>query len=217
MDCCQRPLDRVFDDRTARGDLRRFRKKGADKPTAVLIDAVANRSLPPAPSLIDVGGGIGAIHHLLLDRGFATATHVDFSNPYLETAESEAVRRGHRDRVQFRYGAFAEIAPTLEMADVVTLDRVVCCDPDYNRLLHAAAGRARRVVAFSYPRERWVIRVMMVFGNLMQRVRGRAFRTFLHSAEAMAAVLERAGLTSVWTGGTWVWKVDVFERAAQDF
>jgi hypothetical protein len=43
------------------------------------------------------------------------------------------------------------IAGTLPDADVVTLDRVVCCYPDPEALLGAAA-KTRQVLAFTYPR-----------------------------------------------------------------
>ena len=51
-------------------------------------------------------------------------------------------RRGHAGRVTFRLGDFKVVAPDLPLADVVTLDRVVCCDPDFTSLLTAAADQS---------------------------------------------------------------------------
>jgi magnesium-protoporphyrin O-methyltransferase len=99
-------------------------------------------------------------------------------------------------------------------ADVVTLDRVVCCDPDYARMLGAAASRARRILAFSYPRARWLTRLVVGATNLGRRLLGREFRAYVHPPEQMKAVLEAAGMLRAWAGGTWVWAVDVYERAA---
>ena len=177
-----------------------------------MLAAVLAYPLPPNPSLLDVGGGIGALHHALLDRGFARALHIDGSQAYLATAAEEAARLGHAGRVTFRQGDFASMAPSLPPADVVTLDRVVCCDPDFTRLLTAAADRARCAVAFSYPRRRWVVRAVIAAGNAARRLTGRAFRVYVHPPAAMAAVLERAGFRRRWMGGSWVWAVELFER-----
>ncbi|MBI4421864.1 MAG: SAM-dependent methyltransferase, partial [Gemmatimonadetes bacterium] len=133
---------------------------------------------------------------------------------YLAGAADEAQRLAHTGRVQFQSGDFLTLAAALPQADVVTLDRVVCCDPDYVRMLRAAAGRARRLVAFSYPRPRWVTRLMVAGSNAVRRLLGNDFRAYVHAPAAMAAVLEEAGLRRSWTGGTWIWAVEVFERAS---
>jgi magnesium-protoporphyrin O-methyltransferase len=116
--------------------------------------------------------------------------------------------------VEFVYGDFTTVADRLPVADVVTLDRVVCCDPDYARLLTAAAAHARRAVAFSYPRARWLARALVVSANAIRRALGRAYQAYVHPPAAMAAVLEQNGLRRRWAGGTWIWAVELFERAA---
>ncbi len=204
-----------FDTAEARRDLRRFQRRGPDASTRQLLTAVQARSLPPDPTLLDIGGGIGAIHHLLLKRGFGRATHVDASDSYLAVAAEEAKRLGHGDRVQFHFGEFPAEGSALPAADVVTLDRVVCCDPDYAGLLRAAADHARRVLAFSYPRARWYLRLTAVIKNAIRRLSGSEFRFFVHSPDRMKAVLEKAGLRRVWEGGTWIWAVDLFERTVR--
>ncbi len=215
MTCCHpEARDEQFDARVAQRDLRRFRRRGPDAPTRQLLTAVGEGSLPDAPTLLDIGGGVGAIHHVLLERRFVSARHVDASMAYLAAAAREAERLGHGSRVEFVYGDFTAVADRLPAADVVTLDRVVCCDPDYARLLTAAAAHARRAVAFSYPRARWLARALVVCANAMRRALGRAYQAYVHPPAAMAAVLERNGLRRRWAGGTWIWAVELFERAA---
>jgi len=177
-----------------------------------MLAAIVALPLPPGPTLLDVGGGIGALHHTLLDRGFARAVQVDLSRAYLATAAEEATRRGHSGRVVFQHGDLSSLAPGLPRADVVTLDRVVCCDPDFTRLLSAAAERARCAVTFSYPRPRWLVRVFVATANGARRLMGQAFRAYVHSPAAMTAVLEQSGFRRAWTGGSWAWAVDLFER-----
>ena len=176
--------------------------------------AVQAAALPPHPTLLDIGGGIGAIHHVLLEHGFGAATHVDASEAYLSTAAEESLRLGHAGRVHFQLAAFPMEASDVAPADVVTLDRVVCCDPDYARLLGAAAGRARRLLAFTYPRPRALVHLFIAGENLVQRLLRREFRAYVHPPAAMRAVLEQAGMRRSWAGETWIWAVEVYERAA---
>ena len=213
MTTCQGcAADREFDPAIARRELRRFRRKGPNPATGQLLDEVGQVALPTGPSLLDVGGGIGAIHHVLLDRGFARATHVDASQAYLAVARGEAERRGHGARVAFAHGDFRDLAAATPPADVVTLDRVVCCDPDYAGLLGAAADRARHLLGFIYPRDRWFTRAFVAVFNAFRRFRGDAFRAHIHPPAAMTAVLEARGLRRRWAGGTFIWSAEVFER-----
>ncbi|HEY5545767.1 MAG TPA: methyltransferase [Gemmatimonadaceae bacterium] len=214
MTCCQSCIaSKQFDKRVAERELRRYRRRGPDAATQVLIDALQARKLPPTPTLMDVGGGVGTIHHVLLERGFSHATHFDASDAYLAVAAAEAERLGHNSRVGFEAGDFSS-ASSLPMVDVVTLHRVVCCDRNGPDLLRIAAAHARHLVAFSYPRRRWITRVVAAGINAFKRLTGDPFRVFLHEPSTMAAALEREGMRPAWSGGTFVWSVEIFERAA---
>src|SRR5436190_3936214 len=202
MTCCHRCISsKMFDSKTARRELRRFQRRGPNAQTKRMLAAIETRSLPAQPTLLDIGGGVGAIHHVLLEHGFAAATHVDASAAYLAAAEDEARRRGHAERVRFQLAEFPVEADAVPPADVVTLDRVVCCDPDYARMLGAAAARARRLLAFSYPRPRWLIRVVLAAANGVQWLMRSRFRAFVHPPAGMHAILEAAGMRPAWAGG----------------
>jgi hypothetical protein len=69
------------------------------------------------------------------------------------------------------------------------------------------------LVAFSYPRERWLMRFVVAAANAVRRIMHRDYRAYVHPPERMRAVLERAGMAQSWTGGTWIWAVEIFERA----
>src|SRR5436190_242530 len=141
MDCCgDTASDREFDAVVARRELARFRRRGPKPWTKQLVDAIGSAAVPAGSTLLDIGGGVGAIHHRLLERGFAQATHLDASEAFLAVAAGEATRLGHSGRVVFRHGDFHALAKDLPRADVVTLDRVVCCDPDYEGMLREAAA-----------------------------------------------------------------------------
>jgi hypothetical protein len=156
--------------------------------------------------------GIGVISRELAATSVASATIVEASPAYLEVARREAGSQYGSRPTQFILGDFAVIADTLPDADVVTLDRVVCCYPDAEALLQQAARRARQLLAFTYPRNRWYVRTLIVLENVWMRLTGKGFRAFVHAPERMGAVLEAAGLVRATRRETLVWTFDLYRR-----
>ena len=208
--CCQM-TDKIFDENDARAGLRRYRRRGPDGQTRALLQAVRSRGLTGA-TLLDVGGGIGVIHHELLEDAATEATHVDASGAYLHAAEDEAARRGHSDRVTFVHADFTDVASGLPQADIVTLDRVVCCYPDFRSLLSAAAGRSKRLLAMTYPRETWYMKAVINLLDFIQSLRRDPFRVFVHPVAQMDAVLSAAGMRRVSLQRMFVWEVALYAR-----
>jgi 2-polyprenyl-3-methyl-5-hydroxy-6-metoxy-1,4-benzoquinol methylase len=209
--CCD-VASRTFDLKTADDDLRHYRRSGPARQTLEVLRAV-RQLVPAGATLLDVGGGIGVIHHELLDGPVAEATQVDASDAYLQVARQESARRGHASRVGFVHADFTTVAAELPKADVVTLDRVVCCYPDFRSLLQAAAGRCKRILAITYPRETWYMRIALSLINLMERLRGETFRSYLHPADQMVDLLDQLGLHQVAARRFFVWQVSVFSRS----
>ena len=96
---------------------------------------------------------------------------------------------------------------------MVVLHRVVCCYPDYERLLGAVAGHTRRLVVFSYPPRNAVSRLFVAGANLMFKLLRREYRSFVHPPAAMLAVLEARGLRAAFASHTLVWQLAGLERA----
>jgi magnesium-protoporphyrin O-methyltransferase len=214
MNCCQHGCyESQFDDKRARKDLKRYRRNGPDKTTRLLLDALRAEGVQ-GMSVLDVGGGVGIVHHELLTAGAQTAVHVDAAAPYIRAAEEEAARRGHAGRVSFLHGDFVALAPEIAPADVVTLDRVICCYPDMERLVAASASRARHLYGAVFPRERWLLKAAFTVGNLLRRLRGSAFRTYLHSTRAIDRAVQRQGLRQRSVRDTFLWRVAVYARSA---
>src|SRR5262245_46251582 len=115
--CHCSPADNFFDPRKARRELKRFRKKGPFPWTRQLLDAIEQAPLAAGPTLLDIGGGVGAIHHHLLEKGFSHATHIDAAIAYVDAAKDETQRRGHAGRVSFSHGDFHELVKTAPEAD----------------------------------------------------------------------------------------------------
>jgi SAM-dependent methyltransferase len=212
--CCQREgIERQFGRRTAQWELRRLRKRGPAATTRMLIDAVRSEGVTDA-AILDIGAGVGAIYHELLASGARNAVHVDVSPEYLSVAREEAERRGHALRVQFIRGDFVEVAPTLPDAEIVTLDRVICCYPDMERLVALSADKTRRLLGAVYPREAWWLRLALGAVNAVNRLRRCAFRTYLHPPAAIDAIIRARGLERRSFRRTLAWEVAVYARRA---
>jgi Methyltransferase domain len=209
--CCQ-GVDEVFGERAARHDLRRYRRRGPSRSTRVLLDALRAEGIAGA-TLLDIGGGVGVIQHELLDAGAASATGVEASAAYLRAARDEAERRGHAERVSQHTGDFVAVADGIAPADVVTLDRVLCCYPDMESLVGRSADRAKRLYGLVYPRDRWWVGLGIRATNLIMRLSRRAYRAYLHPTSAVDAVAREHGLTPrVARRAGPVWQVAVYAR-----
>jgi magnesium-protoporphyrin O-methyltransferase len=195
----------------ARRDLERYRTRGPDATTRLLRDAVLGAG--PATNVLDVGAGIGALSFELLAAGAERATVVDAAPAYLAAAREEAGRRNVTQRLDVVPGDFVAVVSTIPPADVVTMDRVVCCYPAYRPLLEAAAQRSRRLLAFSYPRDRWYVRGAVGLENLVRVLLRIPFRGYVHSARAMEAVLTQHGFTRLGRRETLKWSADLYGRA----
>jgi len=201
-----------FDKGIARRDLDRYRKQGPGSTARLLRDLLVDAGALDGV-LLDIGAGIGALSFELLDRGVKRAILVDASSAYLAAASEEAANRGRSDAIQFVKGDFLDVAPELPVATVVTLDRVICCHPLYERLLEASLKHAERRLAFSYPRYVWYVHVAVALENALRWLRRNPFRAFVHPPDRMTQVIERAGFTRLARRQTWQWSVDVYARS----
>jgi len=208
--CCQIEND-TFGEEQAKADIRDYRRRGPANQTKLILNAIRSLNLKEA-ALLDVGGGIGAIHHELLKDVVRAATHVDASSAYLKEAKEEAARRGHSEQVKFIHADFTDVASDLPKADIVTLDRVVCCYPDFRRLLQAAAEHSQRALAFTYPRETWYMRVGLKVINFFQSLRRDPFRVFLHPISEMDSLLQTEGFERVTLRRLFVWEMALYRR-----
>lgn len=212
MNCCQcRAIEGMFDQGVATKELNAYRKKGPAKTTRLLIDALLAEGVA-GKSLLDIGGGVGAIQHALLAAGASRADSVEASTAYMAAARAEAERRGHAGRITPRHGDFVELAPTIPPADVVTLDRVICCYPDMPRLVERSAAHAQALYGVVYPRDTWWVRLGLAAVNVLFRARRGPFRVFAHPSAAIEAIVQGNGLRRRFHRTTFVWQVAVYGR-----
>jgi 2-polyprenyl-3-methyl-5-hydroxy-6-metoxy-1,4-benzoquinol methylase len=210
--CCDpRGCDQFFSPRFARRIAKRYRKRGLDKTARQIVEFLQSRGLDGA-TVLEVGGGVGEIQLELLKRGAARTVNLELSPAYEQEAAQLAREAGVDRRVERRLHDIAVAPAEVEPADIVVLHRVVCCYPDYERLLGAAADHARRLLVFSHPPRNPISRCIIAAQNLGFRLLRREFRTFAHPPPAMLAVLERHGLQPAFAHHGIPWQVDGLER-----
>lgn len=163
-------------------------------------------------TILDIGSGIGALSLGLLKAGVKHAICVDMSRAALAANAEEAQRQAVGDRIEQVEGDYVALASTLPMADLVALDRVVCCYPAYAPLLEHATAHSRRLLAISYPRDRWWVRLALRVENAWRWLRGDRFRAFVHPPSAMAGLLHSRGFTRARAASTFTWHMELYVR-----
>jgi SAM-dependent methyltransferase len=212
MDCCDPSVyDDHFDERRARDQLRDYRRSGPRRWTSRLVAALSEDGVDGL-TVLDIGAGVGAVHHALLAEGAAAAVDVDASGPYLEAARGEAARRGFADRVTYLKGDAVALGDAVPEADLVALDRVVCCYPDMERLVTLAATRTRRRLGIVVPRDDGWIRAFIALENRLAGLRRRPLLTYVHRTRAITEVAAAAGLVPAGAHRGRVWQTLVYAR-----
>ena len=210
VSACCRALDAQFDRKRVERKVRAYREDGPEPTTRALIEALRREGA--SGSLLDIGGGLGAIPAALLEGGVTSAVLVEAAPAYLEASRELAEEGGYADRLQGRLGDFVELAPEIGPADIVTLDAAICCYPEMEPLLDLSAARARSLYGMVVPRTRWSVRSGLALENLGRRLVGNPFRIYAHPLDRMEAIVRRHGLDPRSRSRTFAWEVRVYGR-----
>lgn len=213
MDCCTytEGVNSQFGAARARKEAQEYTKNGLNRDSRAIVAAVTKRDVKSA-SLLEIGGGIGAVTLELLKKGVAQAVNVEASSAYLETARTLAQQTGVDSQVSYRRADFTNEAGQVAPADIVIMHRVVCCYPDASALVTAAAQHSVRLLVFSYPVDQWYMRLYNHIQNSMRRAKGSAFRMYIHSPQALFETASAAGLRLAGESASGIWRIAVFER-----
>jgi len=190
--CCD-PTDyrRFFSRKRSSRDARHYRKRGLTGTARTLVELAGDVR---GATVLDVGGGIGAIELELLAAGAERATNVEISDGYEEEATDLIAARGLSGRVERRVADFVADGGAMEAHDIVVMHRVVCCYPDVDALMGAAAEHTRQRLVLTYPQERVLMRLGLCVVNLWMRVSGSGFRSYLHPIARIVGAGEAHGL-----------------------
>ncbi|MCP9484546.1 MAG: hypothetical protein MSC30_01680 [Gaiellaceae bacterium MAG52_C11] len=209
MGCCSGyGCDEFFGERFARRTSRRYREKGLEKTATRLRDLLAVRR---GDAALEIGGGVGGLLAELVKAGAESGRLVEVVSGYEPFAR--AVFRHAGVEAEFVLADIVADPTAVEPAEVVALNKVVCCTPDGPQLVGAAAGLTLRRLAFSFPRERRSFALAARLQNLLFRLLRRRFRVFVHSRAALVGAAEGQGLRLVHERPGPFWVVVGFERA----
>lgn len=215
MECCaggdayEQEFSRAF----ARSTARRYLRRGLSTLAGRIVTFLESRGIEGA-SVLEIGGGVGYLCVELLRRGAATATNLDLSSNYEEDASDLVARYGLAGRLARLRLDITQEPGAVAAADIVVLNRVVCCYPDYAGLLSAAGGHARSLLVMSYPTANPLTAFWFRMQNWTLAVRGKEFRAYLHDPAALLVTLEHCGLRLAMEHHGPMWSIAGFERKA---
>lgn len=216
-ECCNQRFtayEKTFSSKVAAKDLKRFKKKGPDRSTRKLIESILllESSNLKDKSLLDIGSGIGALGFGLIGNGLAAITCVDVATEYLRLAEQESVSRGFRDRFTFIAGDIVDQSDNLEAADIVTLDKAICCYEEFKSLISTSVSKSRDIYGIVIPRETWWVKTINGIGNVFRKLTCDKFRTFIHPIDEIKEVITNHGFKEVSTEKAREWLILVFKN-----
>ncbi|MBC8376810.1 MAG: methyltransferase [FCB group bacterium] len=213
MSCCAHceSTEVLFGPEKARRDLKRYLHKGPDKTTELMLRSIRDAKLNNV-QLLDIGGGIGVLHHELFKDTINRAVHVEASSAFIGIARTQDQEHGREELVDYFHGDVVDLGDKISASQIVTLDRVICCYPDWETLVRVTAEKAEGLYTFSIPRDRWFVKMVIGIENMIRRVRGDAFRAYVHSFQKLDRVLGEMGFKQIRVQGNLSWEVYTYTR-----
>ena len=212
MGCCQcQGIENMFDKKAANRQIKRYLKKGPSKTTSMLLDAIHKKGVQGL-NFLDIGGGIGAIQYDLIKAGASNGTSIEASSAFFDVVKEEALQNGLAERVNFKYGDFTAMASDVDSADIVTLDKVICCYDNMSELVGLSSKLARKIYAVIYPRDVWWTKLALLMVNFYPRIKGSSFRVFIHPTKKVEEIIFGNGLKRNYYATTLFWQVAIFTR-----
>jgi magnesium-protoporphyrin O-methyltransferase len=195
----------------ARRSLERYRKKGHGDLERRMVASASWGGLSGA-RVLEIGGGVGTIQSELLEAGAERGEVVELVQAWEPYARELAREKGLDERTTFRVADVLGEPESVEPADVVVMNRVVCCSPDGVRLAAVAARLSRRTLVLSFPRDVIWVRAGLRVVNAGLRLIGRSFRVFAHPRVELLRAAQAEGLTLAESGGGAVWEFATLRR-----
>ena len=212
MGCCQcQGIENMFDKKAAKRALKRYLKKGPSKTTKMLLKAI-HKTEVKGLDFLDIGGGIGAIQYDLIKAGASKGTSIEASPAYIDLVKEEIQKNNLDEIIDFKHGDFTAIASDVDSADIVTLDKVICCYDDMSGLVRLSSKLSRKIYAVIYPRDVWWTKLALPFINFYPIIKGSPFRVFIHSTKKVEEIIIRNGLKRDYYATTLFWQVAIFNK-----
>lgn len=211
--CCRaEPCAEIFDDAQAEADLEDFLAGGLTSLEERMLAALPSSATSEQARVLEIGGGVGALQAELLRAGAGSGEVVELLGVYEPYARRLAERVGVADRTSFRVVDLLADPAAVEPADVVLLNRVVCCSSEGPALTAAAARLTRGSLALIFPRANLLSRALAAAERALARLFRRKFMIFVWPVERLKSAAASGGLVPVASGGSLVWRYLVFAK-----
>lgn len=211
MACCTlEGTDKMFSNHAKRY-AKKFKRRGLDKAQRSIVSALEAFGVE-GRSILEIGCGVGGLHLTLLEKGATSAFGVEASGGMIAKAKELAAELGASERVAYLQGDFVSANGEVPSADIVVMDKVLCCYSDAKSLIVRSAAKANMIFAVSYPRDAWLARIgftsMEKLGSLLRW----SFHPFYHEPSELDRMIQGQGLKPVAAQTTPIWQVKIFNR-----
>lgn len=190
---------------------RRFAKKGFETSQQQLIEGITQANYQ-GKTLLEIGCGVGHFHQILIEQGAKSATGIELAAKMLAEAKDWARQRGLAGKTNYIEGDFISVAPNLESADIVIMDKVVCCYPDADSLIHSSLEKCHSAYALTYPRKIWYTRLGTQILALILKLAGSDFRPYVHDPKQIELWITEQGYNKIFQNQTAVWLTQVYKK-----
>ena len=190
---------------------RRFEKKGFEVSQQQLIEGITQANYSDK-TLLEIGCGVGHLHQSLLEQGAISAVGIELASEMLTEAIDWAKQRSLDNKTKYLEGDFIEIASTVEPADIVIMDKVVCCYPDADALIHRSLEKCRETIALTYPRKIWYTKMGTQTLALIMKLLGSSFRPYVHDPSQIEKWITEQGFKKTVQSQTFVWLTQIYQK-----
>ena len=213
MECCQcEGIEIKFDQKYVAKKLKQYREEGPKETTRILIDVLKD-ALDHEMTLLDIGSGLGDIQHELLHAGVTESINCEASSGYIDACKDEAERQGHARRITHIKGNFVDLAESIPSADIVTLDRVICCYHDMPELVNKSLSKTRKLYGIVIPIDKWWVKIgISIYYNLRFLIQRNPFRIFVHPPEDVETLITNHGFRNIFYQIKGTWQISVYEK-----
>jgi len=97
-------------------------------------------------------------------------------------------------------------------ADIVTLDKVICCYPDLQTLVGLSSQKAGKIYGVIYPVDTWWMKFGVRIPNFFFKIKHNPFRLYVHPTEAIEALIRKSGFKRKFYCKLFMWHVAVYQR-----
>ena len=191
---------------------KRFEKKGFEPSQRQLMEGLEEAGFQDA-TILEIGSGVGHLHQTLLEQGAASAVGVDLASKMIDEARHWAEERNLSELTDYVQGDFMEIHGSLADVDVTILDKVVCCYPDADGLVHSSLRKTSHVYALTYPRDRWYVRALIGTAALFLKIIRSDFRPYVHPPETVERWITQTGFDKRYENHNAMWLTQVYVKA----